>query len=994
MPLRSVPPCRAFVNRPDRTAEVADGPEWVVDEHPTFLHPLAGPVGEESVWAIAVPVHASRQTMLWVDVYFECDPATHAGGVPGYQSSFVVEWSGWNTLNFTVSSLTKIGDPAGLPAVTTLRLVARTATFGGTRLRLGSVGWLHDSPLVEVTPGEDLVVNFLHERMWDRRDWVYSGNGSLPGDEQALAVAWMYAHLSYRQRPGRWHQTAYTRKMNVDLSRYQALTVWTATDVRANFSVVLEIDGQTVRAIDRRRGLGGGDEMRALLSGRHLTALTFELEQAEAEIVDPIAVTVASSIRWVLLERHGFDPATAGQVHGMPPVLGPVRVGELESEILPVGLLIGREEFLRLRDQTREPGPLKTMADEIIAEATAHESYAPERYVGRYLPVDLGNQGCERRVSPCDQMYHLNSSMVYGALAYALTGEVRHAQTARRGLFATLNCTAWQAGLPSRIPCGLPGYRAPFIEAATADCVAQCYDFIYPLLAESERREVEDALYLKALPWIDMYLRYHGEGYLLKSNQGAVYVAGLVSAALVARRSHPDVDVILDRAIAWFPRMMNNYYLPSGATNEGPGYWEFTTQHAAAALVSICRHKAWRVQDYAPTHFGETMTYLMHLRSLARERLSFLPLSDNIEGAGYSFMSSSFMFFARYYGDANALWLWHEYFGGVANPPGSAFFGKRMTGACSLSGLMNLLFYVPGAPPTPSLPMARHFPDCDRIFLRTGCRHGDMLAFFEGGPQTFEHTHADKGSFMVEAYGERFAADPGVVKYQDPSAINFKNTTHHNLVTWQGCNQEYRDAARAVVLHQVQFGDTVDLIAADLGNSYRTFKRYRRHFLFVRPHYFLVLDDLDAGQPGWEWNFHSGVPIVDLQLESGLIRWESAKAGMLMALGSPDRLQAATGVYQTDGVVLTHNLVLTSRDPKPTLQLAALLLPFPLGPAIESAAPSVEVRAGSAGVDFVVRGAWGTDQVSCDFDAGVAGPAVRVSRDDAGGCRTIYPPHA
>ena len=44
---------------------------------------------------------------------------------------------------------------------------------------------------------------------------------------------------------------------------------------------------------------------------------------------------------------------------------------------------------------------------------------------------------------------------------------IRHGQSARRSLFTTLRCRTWQAGFPSRIPAGLPGYRAPFIEGAT-----------------------------------------------------------------------------------------------------------------------------------------------------------------------------------------------------------------------------------------------------------------------------------------------------------------------------------------------------------------------------------------------------------------------------------------------------------------------------------------------------------------------------------------------
>jgi hypothetical protein len=969
-----ISPATSFNTQTGHPSEAGAVHRWPTSETPEFSVPLGAPKAGVKVWAVGVPIKSSRQSMLFVEVILDCSEAVDGPVTTGYKTTFVVEWSGWNTMYFTASSLVKIGAPAGLHQVKRLRLVAGTSTLEGTVLELGVVTWTSDVPL-----------------MWDRSDWMHTGKGTLPSREEGLDVEWMYANLRYLQKPGRRHQTAYTRKMDLDISGYQAVTVWTATDIRANFSLVLEIDGVAVRTIDRRRGLGGGDEMRALISGHRLTALTIELEQAEDAVVDEIEVQVASSLRWVLLERKGVDTAKVGQVHGLTTVLPPIRVEKLESNILPVGIMISREDFLKLRSAAQSPGPLKKMADEIIAEATAHLDYSPEQYAGRYLPVDLGNQGCERKVSPSDQMYHLNSCMVYGAVAYALTGDLRHGQTARRSLFTALRCSTWQCGFPSRIPCGLPGYRAPFIETATAECVAQCYDFIYPLLSDAERREVEDALYEKALPWIDMYLRYYGEGYLLNSNQGAVYIAGLVNAALVARRSHPDVDVILERGIAWFPRMMNNYYKETGASNEGPGYWEYTTQYASAALIAICRHQSWRVQDYAPKHLSRTMDYLMHLRSLSREKLSFLPLSDNIEGVGYDFMNGSFMFFAKYYQDPNALWLWHEYFASRANLPGSNFFGKKMAGACSLSGLMNFLLYVEDRPTQPLLPPSKHFTGSDRIMLRTGCNYGDILFFFEGGAQTFDHTHCDKGEFIMEAYGERFAADPGVVKYQDPACNNYKRTSYHNLVTLKGRDQDYLDPKNAVLLDQVELSKAFDYIAADLRNSYKYLIHYRRRILFVRPSYFLILDQVKANESGLEWNYHSCAPISGIDLEKGLIRFSGTKAGMTMALGCSHALKARVGSYESAGMVLTHNLVLSPIEPTTTLTVAALLLPFPLDRDAGLPEPVVQVETDSDSVIFTVTGAWGIDSVRCGLgiESSSPDPIIEVCRV-AGGKEMIF----
>ena len=293
-----------------------------------------------------------------------------------------------------------IGEPTGPASIRRLRLKAVSATFAGTVLELGRATWPDDSPLVPVTPYEDMVVNFLSPRLWDRADWTHTGPALLPAGEESLDVAWMYANLRYLQKPGRRHQTAYTRRMNVDLTPYQAVTVFTATDLRANFSLILELDGVAVRAIDRRRGLGGGDEIRAEIRGRRLTALTLELEQAETESHEALDVQVATSIRWILLERTGTDPAQIGQAWGIPAIPPPDRVEPLETGILPVGLMIGREDFLRLRDEAKRGGRRKQLADEILAEAATHLDYHPERYAGRYCPwtsaTRVASGGCHR----------------------------------------------------------------------------------------------------------------------------------------------------------------------------------------------------------------------------------------------------------------------------------------------------------------------------------------------------------------------------------------------------------------------------------------------------------------------------------------------------------------------------------------------------------------------------------------------------------------------
>ena len=159
----------------------------------------AGPAPGDKVWACSLAVKSNRATMMIVELALDCGDDADAPLAHGYRTSFVVEWSGWHTMHFTAASLRIVGQPAGFTAVRRLRLTAGSATFDGTVLEVGPLGWHGDSPVVPVTPYEDLVVNFLAERMWDPRDWRHTGAVALPAGEQALDVAWMYANLHYLQ---------------------------------------------------------------------------------------------------------------------------------------------------------------------------------------------------------------------------------------------------------------------------------------------------------------------------------------------------------------------------------------------------------------------------------------------------------------------------------------------------------------------------------------------------------------------------------------------------------------------------------------------------------------------------------------------------------------------------------------------------------------------------------------------------------------------------
>ena len=712
-------------------------------------------------------------------------------------------------------------------------------------------------------------------------------------------------------------------------------------------------------------GLGDGEEIRVLLSGHELTAMTFVLEEAPETAGQSPDQVISAFVRWFALERHGADPAAANEVHGMPPVEPTDRIEEFDQISLPVGILFGHDDVSILRRKiAQKTGGISHIYDEILAEAESHLSYRPESHVGHYLPVDYGNsQGAGRLSAHLQEMYHYNSCMVYSSLIYVLGGDAKHGEVARRVLLSTLRCDEWASGFVSRIPVGLPGYRAPFVTASAACAVALCYDFIYPLLSIDERREVEDKLYEKAIPWLDFYLRMYGEGYLLESNQGPVFSRGLIYAALVARRSHPDVVPILDKWVAWFQRMLIVCYEEDGSTNEGPSYWEYTTNETVSALLAIARYAGKSVAELTPPNLANSMDYMLHMRSLSTETLSFQNIGDcTVRESNY--MSGTLLFFARHFDDRRAQWLWNTYYAGRTHAPGSPFFGSPL-GAYVSDALLTLLLHEDETPEPPQLPPSKRFSVCDRVVWRTGATYGDTLLFFEGGKMIPSHAHNDKGQFLLEAFGERLVADPGMVNYADPAAETLQASVCHNVVTIHEHDQSFKDLQHAVVIETLQDTEHYSYLRADVSGSYKELDKFKRHLLFVRPDYLLLFDDIQSQMDGLQWHLHTD---GDLSLNGESAVTDAPRAAMLMRFAASCPLASKIGTYYEGAKRLTSNLTLMPEAGVKSLWIAALLIPFPKlavnGVSSSLDKPSVESIALSDGVQFCVQGAWGEDTIT------------------------------
>lgn len=174
------------------------------------------------------------------------------------------------------------------------------------------------------------------------------------------------------------------------------------------------------------------------------------------------------------------------------------------------------------------------------------------------------------------------------------------------------------------------------------------------------------------------------------------------------------------------------------------------------------------------------------------------------------------------------------------------------------------------APRAPAHPASRVFPDGGYVVLRSGWDRRAHQMILDAGalgcPASAGHGHADLLSIQCAAFGEPYIVDPGTYCYTaDPAWRDFfRGTSAHSTVVVDGIGQavprgpfawESRPEARLV-----QWRSTATLeVAEGEHDAYARLPepvRHRRRVLWVKPRYWVVVDDLSgSGEHAIELRF-------------------------------------------------------------------------------------------------------------------------------------------
>ncbi|MGE0132844.1 MAG: heparinase II/III family protein [Blastocatellales bacterium] len=378
--------------------------------------------------------------------------------------------------------------------------------------------------------------------------------------------------------------------------------------------------------------------------------------------------------------------------------------------------------------------------------------------------------------------------------------------------------------------------------------VAFGYDLLYDHLSDSERALVRRALVEKSI--IPTFKEYVADNRIMANTSnwightvgGALIAAAAIAGDVKAAETDGRFEIYLNGLLRKFEAHLAASYLPDGSYGEGISYQEFDLETTAPAFEALKR--VFGVDYWRRSRVIASLSFPLY--TLAQPTSASLDMGDSHPPSGRTIaplISQS--------KDPTLRWFYDQF---------------------PHSEIRDFLFFDDSIKPRPpdlaQLPTSRIFRDKGNAVFRSGWGADDLVFLFRAGPN-FNHNHADQGSFLLTAFGEPLATEAGWSHYyNDPYyATFFTQAVGHNTVLVDGNpeSQSIADTPQFAALNAYpKITDAItsefyDAVGSDLTAVYQDrLTRYTRRIVFVKPHYFVVFDDLAAAsEPAkFDWLLH------------------------------------------------------------------------------------------------------------------------------------------
>jgi hypothetical protein len=473
---------------------------------------------------------------------------------------------------------------------------------------------------------------------------------------------------------------------------------------------------------------------------------------------------------------------------------------------------------------------------------------------------------------------------VYLAFAYSVTGDTQYLNRSKEYLLAYSSWPSW--GDDSAVT------ERDYPMAYMTIGVALSYDWLYESLTETERNTIREALgvHLQELyeassgPHTPEWYNWWRKSYM--QNHFTQCVAAIGIGSLVLEGEDSRTDAWLSHAIEQSMRTKAIYDgIGDGSWHEGIYY-----QHSGQLLwVLPFYHTLEQIKGvnlYSDTYFKNYLYWTLY-NYRPKSNLAVLPFGSYVPGWGGWTAAGAFTFprsIDARYETGYGVWLTEH------------LAPYTVRNDWHAMAYVFEFFYVDSSLKSVSpdaLPLSRTFDDAQAVIWRTGWDDNALIFGLKTGPYggrfayenfhnqsyPFEerdcefnvgHNHQCAGTFYLYKGGVDLASE------MPDRHGNTISETVHNVVMIDGrgqykANYDARTFPDTVGTLELSYGTKgYDYLVTDLTNCYREINddnvgtpgnwkvnEYKRHVLFARPGYFLMLDNLDSDtKHRYDWVCH------------------------------------------------------------------------------------------------------------------------------------------
>jgi len=436
--------------------------------------------------------------------------------------------------------------------------------------------------------------------------------------------------------------------------------------------------------------------------------------------------------------------------------------------------------------------------------------------------------------------------------AYLITGEEKYATTAVKVL---KHVAGWKLDAEG----GGTSYKTDSqLYRAVLYALVIGYDSVWNFLTDSEKALVEKAIESRM-----NYLEHPAEGlqdaaYRLEYTSSISHgwsgsEAILASAAALAGHSE-SADVILKN---YLPRYLAMNASQTGYQDGGNSVgFAYSSYDSESYIVRTLRNLGIYDMNKSAQYRNSWKNFFYTVFNLTA-----MEFGDGSYGWGASYAAAKLMrLYARFSKSPYAVWKYNFIKMPLENEIEAYFVGEESPEI------------IPERPV--KLPKSYAFRDCGYVAMHSDLESEDKVSlYFRSSPYgSAAHAHADHNSFHIQGFGERLAIDSG---YYDTVSTDhsrkYKRETYaHNAITHSGgrgqANKTYQAKGK---ITNFLTGEYFDLTSGDATETYNYYNetdskvhydkqmdKALRHIIYIRPDYFIVIDDLkavDNKETTFEW---------------------------------------------------------------------------------------------------------------------------------------------